>query len=908
MELVGLLDNNKNKGNKKMSATRSNPQVVTVSDPTVARQLARTVAQEQATGSTNPVVVTNTETLFNQATASAANAAPGQTSTLTVTSSPANDVGDVVTVYRTTGGITVTAVNETVNQYTSVDSGVSQILAGTGVTITSTGASGTGVVTINAGNVGLGNISSINLNGNVNSVLRGDGTWGADANSSYGNSNVVSLLASFGSNTITTTGNVSVGNISATNLGNIAATNYDGNAANVLHGDGTWSADVTDYGNSNVANYLPTYTGNISSGNAALGNLITANYANIAFDVNANVVNANFLYGDGSNITNLPVGNIATINLDGNASNALLGDGTFGPVEVTGSSIANGSSNITIPAANGNITLNAGSGQWLFDTAGRIEFPGGTAELTSAANYFGLWANGAANTNGIEFTVGNNAFLSTDGSFQLDTNVANGVYSFVFKDDGSLIFPNNSNIYPAGNNFNVYAPATGAVQFYTDGGNFNWSLDGYGVMNLPFASALSNTSIVYSAGNFRIDAGANNFVFTDTGLLTMPGGNVSIGLQYGSEAILASNTSFGVATQGANVTTFINWSDDVANTSVMSAIYVNAPNANPGDIHFRVGNVGSPNFWQFNVDGNLVLPNGNSVIYSIANSSLDPTLPNVSTMTLTPDANYNSQVLVLDPTAPGHIHLRAHAFSNIDDPSANIFLGGEATSFEITQGANNQAVIHSNNYTWTFGNDGNLTLPGGYTIGEPGGPTLEISAPNTTNAIMLRWANEVSLTLGNTGAANIAQIGTAGGTWDFDETGTLTIPGNLVANGASPAPTLSGFSSLTAADSITVGNANIYSNGHFAADTASFTGNISALNIGNAAGVALDGNISNVLTGNGTFVALPVINANTVVWSTAPVANTSNGSAGQAAYDSGGNLYVCVATDTWAKFTGTTSW
>jgi hypothetical protein len=78
-------------------------------------------------------------------------------------------------------------------------------------------------------------------------------------------------------------------------------------------------------------------------------------------------------------------------------------------------------------------------------------------------------------------------------------------------------------------------------------------------------------------------------------------------------------------------------------------------------------------------------------------------------MTLTPDQNYNSQSLVLDPTLPGHIHLRAYAFSNIDEPSANIFLGGEDTAFEITSGANNQAVIHSNGKAWTFGNDGNIS-------------------------------------------------------------------------------------------------------------------------------------------------------------------------------------------------------
>ena len=90
-----------------------------------------------------------------------------------------------------------------------------------------------------------------------------------------------------------------------------------------------------------------------------------------------------------------------------------------------------------------------------------------------------------------------------------------------------------------------------------------------------------------------------------------------------------------------------------------------------------------------------------------------------------------------------------------------------------------------------------------------------------------------------------------------------------------------------------------------------WTGTVAAANVsglGNIALTTLDGNVSNVLTGNGTFVALPTIDANTVVWSAAPVANNSTGTAGQIAYDSGGNLYVCVATDTWAKFTGSTSW
>lgn len=45
-----------------------------------------------------------------------------------------------------------------------------------------------------------------------------------------------------------------------------------------------------------------------------------------------------------------------------------------------------------------------------------------------------------------------------------------------------------------------------------------------------------------------------------------------------------------------------------------------------------------------------------------------------------------------------------------------------------------------------------------------------------------------------------------------------------------------------------------------------------------------------------------------ITWASAPTANTDPGTAGQAAYDSGGNLYICVSANIWAKFAGTTSW
>lgn len=69
-------------------------------------------------------------------------------------------------------------------------------------------------------------------------------------------------------------------------------------------------------------------------------------------------------------------------------------------------------------------------------------------------------------------------------------------------------------------------------------------------------------------------------------------------------------------------------------------------------------------------------------------------------------------------------------------------------------------------------------------------------------------------------------------------------------------------------------------------------------------------NASKVVAGNGITVtnnaSNTVVSAN--IWVTAPTTNNSTGSAGQIAYDAGGNLYVCVSANTWSKFNGNTSW
>jgi hypothetical protein len=91
----------------------------------------------------------------------------------------------------------------------------------------------TGNITAN----NLGNISSLNLDGNSSNVLYGNGVFSATA-IPYGDSNVTSLLANFGSNNILTTGDITANNFS----GNITITgNVTGTSPNVTLVAGSYS-------------------------------------------------------------------------------------------------------------------------------------------------------------------------------------------------------------------------------------------------------------------------------------------------------------------------------------------------------------------------------------------------------------------------------------------------------------------------------------------------------------------------------------------------------------------------------------------------------------------------------------------------------------------------------------------
>ena len=84
--------------------------------------------------------------------------------------------------------------------------------------------------------------------------------------------------------------------------------------------------------------------------------------------------------------------------------------------------------------------------------------------------------------------------------------------------------------------------------------------------------------------------------------------------------------------------------------------------------------------WQFTQGAELILPAG-GIIFNAPESSSDGGL--LSTLSIIPDAtNETNQYVVLDPTGPNHIHIRAGG--PIDESTAELILGGERTKVTVS--------------------------------------------------------------------------------------------------------------------------------------------------------------------------------------------------------------------------------
>jgi hypothetical protein len=470
-------------------------------------------------------------------------------------------------------------------------------------------------------------------------------------------------------------------------------------------------------------------------------------------------------------VINNPVAGVSSIIAGNNIT--ITSTGTSGTGDVTISAIGDG---------------NANTGNWEFIDNTMYNMAGG--EINNGDTTHGATAGLILPNNG---NAGAGASLfNTYGNIGIAVaNLANSSNTSVwaFGVDGNLTLPANTFAVKYANGTAVAIPTVGNIATI--------NLNG------------SNSNVLYGNGVFAaVAGGANtgNVTFDDINVI----GTGNLKLQPDSananaylDIFLTAGPDIHIAGNGETV---ILGTDDFANVAV---------NVN-GNVSIQAGDANGTHTWNFDTTGNLILAGGNSVIQSIANSSSEPLYPNVSTMVFTPDALLSSQALVLDPTGPSHIHLRAPG-ANIDEPDANIFLGGEASSFEVGYYNGNvpNLYIHSNNNTWTFDNAGNLTLPLGSIVYETNIPDGALSGSaialkpiggTTANQQLLIYptaadGDHIHMTSGNLYAtelflgsdnlyvklANTGNVvinsndgNSSNAMWTFDTAGNVTIPGSII--------------------------------------------------------------------------------------------------------------------------------
>jgi len=159
--------------------------------------------------------------------------------------------------------------------------------------------------------------------------------------------------------------------------------------------------------------------------------------------------------------------------------------------------------------------------------------------------------------------------------------------------------------------------------------------------------------------------------------------------------------------------------------------------------NYDSGNI-SEKYFAFNGDGKFELPNQirfvnanyepqSSSIYTQPLSSGDGN--GYTTIELHPDESRSEydQYVVIDPTAPNHIHIRAGGQQ--DNSNAELILGGELGHVKIGTGATPDVRIKSNNQDFIFDVVGNVMLPSNGSVKFGARPLRVVGVPAQSTGV-----------------------------------------------------------------------------------------------------------------------------------------------------------------------------
>jgi alpha-tubulin suppressor-like RCC1 family protein len=703
----------------------------------------------------------------------------------------------------------------------------------------------------------------------------GDGSQLTGLPANYGNSDVANYLPTYTGNlgnvgNIVASGNVSVANLTVSDksvlgdVGNVTITGGTTGQTLTTNGSGvlSWSTPAATYGNTNVANYLPTYTGNIGAGNVNVVTKVTTN--SVSLGTGNLQLSGNLISTTGDTITIDPLG-------DGSAAGNVIVQGNMQVVgSLTYNNVVNATTNdLQWIAANNAINQAAASGGGL-----SVGPAGAYASLTYNAP-----ANAWQSSLPIIATDGVNAngALSgaTTGSF------SGNVTASYFIGDGGLL--SNLSI-PAGTQI---VSGTTSVAIDSAGGNIDFRVAGnlFGTISRTQVAIGDLAGVTGSANTVALGASAGYFAEANT---------ITIGAGAGFGHPLLSSLGANSIAIGVNASRGGPFVALPGNTIVLNAT---GANLNPAQANsFFVAPVrndtgNTTNIVYYNTttkevtygpasSGGSSIANGTSNIsIAAANGNINIAVNGIKTGTISANSialGYEAgntgqgiDAVAIGPFA-GTTNQGANAVAigdgagrtNQQTNAISIGLGSAASS----QGANAIAIgAHSG---------GTNQAANSISIGANAQTAAAAIVLNASGANLLGGSAGfyVNPVRNDTTAANTGQAVTYNTTSkELTYTNTLNLTGTVqavdfIAGDASNASSTKTRIAYFGANSyIQTGNGTSGSTGNivfspYADSTAKVvintaTGNITANNIGNVAAVNLNGNASTYLNGAGAWSA-----------------------------------------------------
>jgi hypothetical protein len=661
----------------------------------------------------------------------------------TVTTASQSNITSVGTLTGLGVNGNITAANITANTgvFTGNGSGLSAIAGAnvTGTVASATSATSAGSATT-AGTVttaaqpnitSLGTLSSVVVSANVTAgnVYANSGTVGASLLTGTVTTNAQPNITSVGTLTgLGVNGNITAANITANTgvfTGNAAGlTNIPGANVTGAVTSATTAGTVTTNAQPNITSVgtlsALTITGNLSSGNANLGNL----------------ARANFFQGDGSLLTNIAVGagsfiinGNSEVRVDANSNVRISVSGNTNIVTVTGTgaNIA-GYANVTGNLSAGNISTGLMTGT--LSVASNAQ-----PNITSLGTLTGLNVNGVSNlgaNSNVTITGGApNSFLRTNGSGNLvwDTATlvpAQGTNTQVIFNDGGSTYAGNANL--------TFDKTTGVLTAH-----------GLTVTNTgTFGNVFANLGTVRGnllTGTLTTNAQPN---VTSTGTLIslIVSGNINAGNVSGGNLVSANF----FAGSGANLTNIpgANVTGTVPNATAANTLLTNTSTSTTAFPMFATSSANgySQNFVQPGVSANLANNSITATTFVGALSGTASSATTAGTVTTNAQPNITSTGTLTGLIVSGNINA-GNVYANSGTIGASLLTGtvttnaqpnitsvGTLTSLAVTGNITAGNINSSLNIT-----SNNLLLQGdgsdGYIRPTNSGSRLFIGANNT---------------------------------------------------------------------------------------------------------------------------------------------------------------------------------